>query len=84
MSGRLSKHFAIEEQVLEVLSEYFSVGGRAVVMECRLVEDLFVESISLIEMVMALNELFGVEIPEGAVGEWRTVKDVCNTLNDLV
>lgn len=53
-------------------------------MECRLVEDLFVESIGLIEIVMALNEWFGVEIPEDAVEEWRTVKDVCDSLNDLV
>lgn len=84
MSGRLSKRFAVEEQVLEVLSGYFSVGGRTVEMECRLVEDLFVESIGLIEIVMALNEWFGVEIPEDAVEEWRTVKDVCDSLNDLV
>jgi len=45
--------------------------------ESRLVEDLYVGSMSVVEIVMALNETFGIELPEAVVSGWRTVGHIC-------
>ena len=67
-------------QVIKVLSDYFPVGRREISLTSRLVEDLYVDSISLVEIVMALNEAFDIDIPEDSVGLWRTVEDVCESV----
>ncbi|PNB75830.1 acyl carrier protein [Pseudomonas sp. GW456-E7] len=67
-------------QVIKVLSDYFPAGRRDIEVTSRLVGDLYVDSISLIEIVMALNETFDIDLPEGEVGLWRTVEDVCESV----
>ncbi|HEF4758019.1 TPA: acyl carrier protein [Pseudomonas putida] len=69
--------FEVESQVIKVLSDYFPARRGSIGVESRLVEDLCVDSISLVEVVMALNEMFAIELPDAGVGEWRTVRDVC-------
>jgi acyl carrier protein len=70
----------IESQVIKVLSEYFPVGRRKIERQSRLVEDLYVDSMSIVEMVMALNESFAIELPEAQVSEWKTVGDICRSV----
>jgi acyl carrier protein len=80
MSDESSDQFDVVSQVIKVLSDYFPVGRREIALTSRLVEDLYVDSISLVEIVMALNETFGIEFPEDRVGLWRTVEDVCESV----
>ncbi|WP_256585604.1 phosphopantetheine-binding protein [Pseudomonas sp. FW305-70] len=80
MSDESSDKFDIASQVIKVLSDYFPAGRRDIELTSRLVQDLYVDSISLIEIVMALNETFGIDLPEDRVGLWRTVEDVCETV----
>ncbi len=35
------------------------------------------DSIGFVEVVLALNETFNIELPETEAGEWKTVKDIC-------
>jgi acyl carrier protein len=70
----------IESQVIKVLSEYFPVGRRKIERASRLVEDLYVDSMSLVEIVMALNESFAIELPQAQVSEWKTVEDICRSV----
>ncbi|MGH8347947.1 MAG: acyl carrier protein [Pseudomonas sp.] len=83
MSNDLNNAFEVESKVIKVLSDYFPAGRRKIQIDSRLVEDLCVDSISLVEIVMALNETFGIELPEVDVGTWRTVKDVCFSVRDM-
>jgi acyl carrier protein len=80
MSGESSDKFDIASQVIKVLSDYFPAGRRDIELTSRLVQDLYVDSISLIEIVMSLNETFGIDLPEDRVGLWRTVEDVCESV----
>jgi len=70
----------IEFQVIKVLSDYFSVGRPKIQRRSRLVEDLYVDSMSLVELVMALNEAFETELPAAEVANWRTVADIINVV----
>ena len=80
MSDESNNKFDIASQVIKVLSDYFPAGRRDIALTSRLVEDLYVDSISLVEIVMALNETFAIDLPEDKVGLWRTVEDVCESV----
>lgn len=75
-----SAQFDIESRVIKVLSDYFTVGRRRIDCGSRLVEDLYVDSMSLVEIVMALNEAFQVEMPATGVAQWRTVADIVSVV----
>lgn len=69
--------FLVGIQVVEVLFECFPASRRKIEWSSRLVEDLYVDSMAVVEIVMALNESFGIELPGSGVAKWRTVADVC-------
>ncbi|MGJ7515646.1 phosphopantetheine-binding protein [Pseudomonas baetica] len=82
MSNELSAECVVENQVIKVLMDYFPADRRKIEAASRLVEDLYVDSISLVEIVMALNETFGIELPESGVRGWGTVKDICDSVKE--
>lgn len=63
--------------VIEVLSDYLAPCQWRVEMSSRLVEDLCVDSVGLVEIVMCLNQTFNIDLPEAEVAEWNTVEDIC-------
>ena len=73
----LSNEGEVEIQVVTLLSDYFSVGHEAVKSSSRLIEDLYVDSMSVVEIVMIINDVFNMEIPPEEVGGWKTVSDIC-------
>lgn len=75
-----SKEAWCERQVKNVLSAYFAQGRRIIESDSRLVEDLYVDSMGMVEIVMALNQAFGVELAEAAVAQWKTVGDICRSV----
>lgn len=73
-------HPHVEESVVKVLVGYFSTARGKITADSRLVEDLFVDSISLVEVVMLLNETFSVEIPQEEVAQWKAVEDITRSV----
>ncbi|WP_223532544.1 acyl carrier protein [Pseudomonas sp. GL-RE-20] len=67
----------LERQVIQVLSGYLQVDRRTIESDSRLVEDLCVDSVGVVEIVMSINEAFGIDLPDADVTEWRTVGDIC-------
>ncbi len=47
----------------------------------RLKEDLYFGEIDYIQLQYALEESFGIEIPDGEVEGWKTVEDLIKTLS---
>lgn len=72
---------SIEEQVIKILSECLPKAPANLGVCSRLVEDLHMDSITLVEFVLALNEMVEIEVPAERVAEWRTVEDVCSWLS---
>ena len=66
-----------ELQVIQVLSGYLRVDRRTITSNSRLVEHLCVDSVGVVEIVMSINETFGVDLPDAVVAQWRTVGDIC-------
>ena len=79
-----AEDFEIESQIIKLLSDCLSLDGCNIESSSRLVEDLFVDSMNVIEIVMLINEVFDIELPREGVAAWRTVQDICLLVDALL
>jgi acyl carrier protein len=66
----------IETKVREKISEQLGVAADEVTPEASFIEDLGADSLDIVELVMALEEEFNIEISDEDAEKIRTVKDV--------
>ena len=71
------------EKVREVVIETINCSEDEVTMESSLVDDLGMDSLDAVELVMALEEAFGISIAEEKVAEFETIKDIVNYIDAL-
>lgn len=65
----------IEAKVKEIIVEQLNVDSAAVVTEAKFVEDLGADSLDTVELVMALEEAFELEIKDEDAEKIQTVGD---------
>lgn len=63
------------EKVKEIIVEQLSVDAEKVTEEASFVEDLGADSLDLVELIMAFEEEFLIEIPDEVAQEIKTVGD---------
>mgnify|MGYP001251271251 CR=1 FL=1 len=66
---------AVEEKVKEIIVEQLGVDAAKVVTAAKFVEDLGADSLDTVELVMAFEEEFDIEIPDEDAEKIRTVDD---------
>ncbi|MBW4683704.1 MAG: acyl carrier protein [Komarekiella atlantica HA4396-MV6] len=74
----------ILERVKEVIVEQLEVKPEAVVPEAKFTDDLHADSLDLVELVMALEEEFELEIPDEAAEKILSVQDAVDYINNKV
>jgi acyl carrier protein len=67
---------SVEERVREIISEQLNVSKDEVVAEASFTDDLGADSLDLVELVMALEEEFEIEVSDEDAEKIRKVKDV--------
>jgi acyl carrier protein len=67
---------ALFDEVKEVIVEQLNVSPDEVKPESKFVEDLGADSLDVVEMIMALEEKFEIEIPDSEAENIKTVQDV--------
>lgn len=72
---------SIENKVKEVIVEQLGANADEVVPTASFVDDLGADSLDTVELVMALEEEFGVEIPDEDAENIKTVKDAIDYIN---
>jgi acyl carrier protein len=63
------------EKVKKIVVEHLGVEADKVTEEASFIDDLGADSLDIVELVMAFEEEFGVEIPDDAAEKIATVKD---------
>lgn len=64
------------EKVKQIIAGKMSISEDEITVDTKLKEDLQADSLDMVELVMAAEDEFGVEIEEDAVREFVTVGDV--------
>lgn len=64
-----------EEKVKEIIVDQLGVDAEKVKPDAKFVEDLGADSLDTVELVMAFEEEFGIEIPDDDAEKIRTVND---------
>lgn len=70
------------EKVKKIVSEQLGVEEADVKPEASFANDLGADSLDTVELVMALEEEFGIEIPDEAAEGIATVQDAVNFIKD--
>lgn len=71
-----------EERIKEIIVEQLGVEGSEITSDASFIDDLGADSLDTVELVMAFEEEFDIEIPDEAAEKIRTVRDVLNYLNE--
>ena len=64
----------LEEKVKKIIVDQLGVDAAEVTPEASFIEDLGADSLDTVELVMALEEEFGIEIPDEEAEKIMTVK----------
>ncbi|ABS43970.1 acyl carrier protein [Campylobacter jejuni] len=71
------------DDVKAVVAEQLSIDADAVKMESKIIEDLGADSLDVVELIMALEEKFEVEIPDSDAEKLIKIEDVVNYIDNL-
>jgi acyl carrier protein len=72
---------AVEERVKAIIVEQLGVDADEVTAEASFVEDLGADSLDTVELIMAFEEEFGVEISDDEAEKIRKVRDAVEYIN---
>ena len=72
----------IEERVREIIAQQLGVGLDQIVDDASFIDDLGADSLDTVELVMAFEEEFDIEIPDEAAEKIATVGNAINYLKE--
>ncbi|KRT73162.1 MAG: acyl carrier protein, acyl carrier protein [Deltaproteobacteria bacterium CSP1-8] len=67
---------SVEKRVKEIVAEQLGKDANEVTSEASFIDDLGADSLDIVELVMAMEDEFGIEIPDEEAEKIKTVKDV--------
>ncbi|NPA52874.1 MAG: acyl carrier protein [Aquificae bacterium] len=72
----------IEQRVKEIIADQLGVDIEQIKPESKFVDDLGADSLDVVELIMAFEEEFGIEIPDEDAEKIATVGDVLNYIRE--
>ena len=70
------------EKVVQILAEQLSVDPDKITMDSMLEEDLDADSLDAIDIVMSIEDEFGIEVPYEAITDMKSVGDIVNFIEN--
>ncbi len=70
------------DRVKKIVVEHLGVDTEKVTEEASFIDDLGADSLDIVELVMAFEEEFGVEIPDDAAEKIATVNDAISYIDE--
>jgi acyl carrier protein len=73
----------VEERLKQLVVDQLGVEETAVIPKAKFIEDLGADSLDIVELVMAMEEAFGIDIPDEDAESIRTVEDAMNYIKRM-
>jgi len=73
---------SVEQKVKEIICEQLGVSEEEVTPQASFIEDLGADSLDIVELVMAFEEEFSVEVPDEDAEKLQTVGDVIKYIQE--
>lgn len=73
---------SIEDKVRDIIVDQLGVNAEQVVKDARFIEDLGADSLDTVELVMAFEEEFSIEVPDEEAEKLQTVGDVVSYVEE--
>ena len=74
----------VYDKVKEIIVEQLGVAETAITPEASFIDDLGADSLDIVELIMALEEEFDIEIPDADAEKVVTVNDVVEYIKDNI
>lgn len=71
------------EKVCKMLAQQLGIAAESIKAEQEVVKDLGADSLDVVELMMALEDEYGITLPEGEVENVKTVQDIVDMMNKL-
>ena len=68
----------VEQRVIDIIVEQLKVSPEEVTLEASFIDDLGADFLDLVELIMAMEEEFGLEISDEDAEKIQTVQDAVN------
>ena len=70
------------EKVKAILSEQFDVEEDTITPDTSITEDLGADSLDVVDLLLSIVDVFGIEIPDGEVGDIKTVGELVSYIEN--
>lgn len=70
------------EKITALLTEYTDVPAHEITKDSDFIVDLHIDSVDMVALVMAVEDEFGVQVPDDTLSHLRTVGDVVSYLEN--
>ncbi|MDA8161148.1 MAG: acyl carrier protein [Desulfobacteraceae bacterium] len=74
---------SVQEKLIDIIAEQLSVDKEKVVPSASFVDDLGADSLDLVELIMAMEEAFEIEIADEVAEKIVTVQDAINHIQSV-
>lgn len=65
-------------EIIEIIAEQLVIEAEEIKPESKIIDDLKADSLAVVEMLMAIEEKYGVNVPDEDVPSLKTVQDIAN------
>lgn len=71
------------EEVKEALRKQLKLGDKEITSESKIKEDLGADSLDILQLLMTIEETYGITIPDERLAAFKTVGDIVNYLESI-
>ena len=71
------------EQVKEAFRKQLKLGDKEITAESKIKDDLGADSLDILQLLMTIEETYGITIPDENLAEFKTVGDIVNYLETV-
>lgn len=71
----------MEKEIIDLISSVLEIPSEKLTLETNLVRDLEIDSLDLVDLIVAFEEKYQKEIPDQDIKNMQTISDIVNYLN---